>query len=120
MKKLIKIDSACAVVAICYVSGIDEETVLRVCRSCGFEAGEGMLDEEWMDAAKQLGIRFRRLVIPEMRLKRFMAEHNEGLYFVGTIDHLFVVDNGILIDPRHPTPPGLGRIVKHAWRVDKR
>ena len=120
MKKLVKIDASCAVCAIKYVSGIDEDTVLRVCAVEGFEAGEGMEDDAWMAAARQLGVRFRRVSLEPAVLSRFIKDHPKGLYFVGTVDHLFVIDNGIIFDPRCANPPGLKRTITSAWRVLKR
>ncbi len=116
MKKLRKIDGSCAVCALCYVSGLDQETVLRVCALHGFEAGRGMFDEEWQDAAEHLGLKFRKVPESECRLKTFMSKYKKGLYLVGTIDHIFVLDNGIIIDPKEDKE-GMGRIVKGAWRV---
>lgn len=119
MKKLKEIDGSCAVVALCHVSSIDEETVLRVCTSCGFEAGQGMEDPEWQEAAKCLGLKLRAIKLKPCFLKEFIRKKKKGLYLVGTFDHLFVVDNGIIVDPRNPRPPGLGRLIRQAWKVEK-
>lgn len=118
MKKLKEIDGSCAVVALWYVSGIDEETVLRVCTSCGFEVGEGMEDEEWQEAAHCLSVKMRSIPVDQpCTLYKFIKLHPKGLYLIGTFDHLFVVDNGVIVDPRCPRPPGLKRLIKQAWRV---
>ena len=70
MKKLKKIKNACAPAALCHASGgIDEETVLRICRSSGFKEAEGMATEEWQEAAHDLGIRFRSIPIDPCILK---------------------------------------------------
>jgi hypothetical protein len=117
MKKLLKIDGSCAVVALAHASGVDEETVLRVCTSCGFEAGSGMDDDDWQEAANCLGLTLKQVRMKPMALYSFIKKYQDGLYLVGTVDHLFVVDNGIIFDPRNPTPPGLRRSIKQAWRV---
>lgn len=120
MKKLKKIDASCAVLALHHVSGVDEETVLRVCKLHGFEAGEGMEDSDWQEAAKDLGVKIRRISLEPCRLSKFINNHEVGLYLLGTMDHLFVIDNGVIIDPRTKMFgkfPGLGRIIKEAWRV---
>jgi len=117
MKKIKEIDGSCAVCALCYCSGVDEETVLRVCTSCGFEAGFGMDDSDWQDAANCLGLTLRQVKMKPMALYSFIKKYQDGLYLVGTIDHLFVVDNGIIFDPRNTKPPGLRRMIKQAWRV---
>lgn len=119
MKLLKRIEAACAPVALCYVSGIDEETVIRVCAMHGFEAGEGMTDEEYLEAAADLGLKCYRTRIKDVRLREFIRKHPTGLFLVATRDHLFAVDNGIVADCRNPNRPGLGRIVKAAWRVEK-
>lgn len=119
MKKLKKIDGSCAVVALLYVSGIDEDTVIRVCQFHGFEAGKGMEDKDWMAAAKALRIKFRAVAMKPCTLDRFLKDHPKGLYLVGTYDHLFVVDNGVIVDPRNEHPPGLKRSVKQAWKVTR-
>lgn len=117
MKKLKKISGSCAVIALLYVSGLDEQTVLRVCGFHGFEAGLGMEDRQWQNAARDLGIDYRGISLSPCTLKQFIKNYSEGLYLVGTFDHLFVVDGGIIIDPRCEKPPGLKRIIRQAWRV---
>jgi hypothetical protein len=120
MKKLKRIDGSCAVVALHYVSGIEEDAVLRSCIFHGFRAGQGMEDEEWQAAAGDLGIKFRAVAAKSQRLKSFVKKHPKGLYLLGTKDHIFVLDNGIIIDPREKQAgryPGLGRIIKQAWKV---
>ncbi len=121
MKKLKKIDGSCAVIALHHVSGIDEETVLRVCALHGFTPEDGMEDEDWQEAAKDLGLNIRAVPMKDVRLSAFKKAHNTGLYLVGTFDHLFVLDNGLIVDPREKLEgryPGLGRIVKRAWIVN--
>lgn len=119
MKKIKKIDAACAVCALQYCSGIDEDTVLRVCAMHGFAAGEGMTDHEWKDAASDLKLSLKRVKTDNCTLRQFIRKYPLGLYLVGTFDHLFAVDNGIVADPRNDTRPGLGRIIKQGWLVVK-
>lgn len=122
MKKIKKIKGSCAVVALHHVSGVDEETVLRVCKLHGFEVGEGMEDDDWKEAADDLGISIRAIPFKNCRLRAFVKKYPLGLYLVGTFDHLFVLDNGIIVDPREKMRgkwPGLGRIVKQAWVVKR-
>lgn len=122
MKKLIKIDNSCAVLALHHVSGLDEETVLRVCKINDFTPKNGMEDEDWISAAKDLGISVRSCFLGSERLSSFITKKPEGLYLIGTFNHLFVLDNGLIIDPRSKEwdgYPGLGRLVKQAWKVTK-
>lgn len=120
MKKMRKIDGACVPCALWYVSGVDEETVLRICSSCGFETGIGMEDPEWKEAAHCLGIEMRSIPVEQpCTLHQFIKRNPKGLFFIGTVDHLFVVDNSVIVDPRNNNPPGLTRRVKQAWRVNK-
>jgi hypothetical protein len=118
MRKLKKIDAACAVLALLYVSEKSEETVLRMCKLHGFKEGAGMSDAEWGAAAKLLGVSARAIPLEACPLRKFIKDHKTGLFLVGTCDHLFVVDDGVIVDPRHPTPPGLRRTIRQAWRVD--
>lgn len=120
MKKLRKVEGSCALIALWYVSGVDEETVLRVCTSCGFEAGQGMEDEDILEAANCLSVKTRSVPVEQpCTLYQFIKRHPKGLYLVVTVDHMFVVDNSVIFDPRHPTPPGLTRRIKGAWKVMK-
>ena len=119
MKKLKKIEGSCAVVALHYVSGIDEDTVIRICGFHGFEIGAGMSDDQWQESAVELGVKFHSRKTDDCTLRQFLKKYPIGLYLVGTFDHLFVVDNGLIIDPRNDKPPGLGRIIKQAWRINK-
>jgi len=92
LKKIKSIPAACAVFALCYVSEIDEDTVIRVCRLCGFEAGEGMTDFEWQEAAEHLKLKLTKVKMNPRKLKTFIKEHKRGLFLVCTKDHLFAVD----------------------------
>jgi len=117
VKKLKKIKAACAVLALWYISQRDEDAVLRICRAYGFKENEGMYDEDWQKAAEQLGIKMRSVSLEPCRLSQFIKDYPNGLYLMSTRDHLFVVDNGIIFDPRNKKPPGVGRIIYWAWRV---
>lgn len=117
MKKLKKIEGSCAVIAVHYCAGKDEGTVLRVCRSLGFTPEDGMDDEDWQEAARILGVEFIPVSMKKQKLRKFIREYSKGLFLVGTVDHLFVIDNGVIVDPRHPTPPGLDRVIRQAWIV---
>ncbi len=122
MKKLRKIEGSCACLALHHVSGIDEDTVLRVCTLHGFTPEDGMEDLDWQEAAKDLGLRLRMVPMKDVRLSKFVKAHGAGLFLVGTFDHLFVLDNGLIVDPREKDMgryPGLGRIVKRAWVIKK-
>ena len=122
MKKLIKIDNSCAVLALHHVSGLPEETVLRVCKLHDFTPHEGMHDEDWLEAAEDLGITVRAVFNGSERLGKFVNSHKEGLYLLGTFNHLFALDNGLIVDPKAKEwnrYPGLGRLVKQAWKVTK-
>lgn len=120
MRKIKKIDGACAVCALQYVSGIDEETVLRVCAMHGFEVGEGMADQEYLEAAADLKLTLKKVKTDRPLLRHFIKKYPTGLFLVATYGHLFAVDNGIVADPRNEKRPGLRRIVESAWLVKPR
>ena len=123
MKKLMKIDNSCAVIALHHVSGMDEDTVLRICKFHDFTPKGGMIDEDWIAAGKDLGITVRLVFSGSVRLKQFLTTHKDGLYLIRTHDHLFALDNGIIVDPatkESKTYPALGRLVKWAYKVSKR
>lgn len=119
MKKLKKIRDSCAICALWYVAGIDEGTAIRICRANGFKEGKGMSDTDWRKAADLMSIKMRGIALFPHTLKQFLNNFPKGLYLVGTRDHLFVVDNGIIIDPKNKKPPGLKRMILQAWRVEK-
>lgn len=76
-----------------------------------------MEDSEWQRAAGLMGIEMRGIPLEPVILRQFLKDHPNGLYLVATCDHLFVVDNGIIIDPRTAKLPGLRRTIRQAWRV---
>lgn len=122
MKKLLKIENSCAVLALHHVSGLDEETVLRVCKSHNFTPKGGMYDEDWISAAKDLGISIKTAFTGSARLYSIVKKFPTGLYLISTSNHLFVLDSGIIIDPwakQWDGYPGLGRLIKQAWKVTK-
>jgi len=84
----------------------------------GFEAGEGMTDDEYLEAATDLKLLLHRVQADGITLRQFIRKYPQGLYLTATWDHLFAVDNGIIADPRNHDRPGLGRIIRQAWRVN--
>ncbi len=119
LKKLRKIKNSCAVIALQYVSSIDEDAVLRICKACGFLISAGMHDTEWKSAADLLGIEVHGMPHKTCRQSTWLNKKKKGLYLLGTCDHIFVVDEGIVIDPRGPKTSGMGRIIKQVWKVTK-
>lgn len=117
MKRLKKIHGSCAVLALKFASGKDESLVIDICKFHGFEWGEGMTDEEWCAAAKDLGIRKRLIKFKKCSLSNFIKDHPIGMFFVGTYNHLFVLNNGGIIN--HPSEGSMDmrRIVKKAWKI---
>lgn len=118
MKRLKKLDGWCAVVALQFLSGLAEEIVIEVCKYDGFDPFHGMDDSEWLSSAKDLGIKLKKVRIGKhpYRLRQFKKKHPFGKFLLGTHDHLFVMMDGIIVDPVHGVD-GLGRIVREAWVV---
>ncbi len=114
MKKIKKADGWCAVVALQNVSGIDEKTVLHVCEHHDFDPFHGMEDNEWLAAAKELGINAKPMRLIPQKVRKFVHKHATGLFLVGTTDHLFVVREGKMFDP---ISGSLDAVVKQAWRI---
>ena len=112
MKKLTKIEGACAVLALKYVAKVPEEKAIEVC------LGQGMFDTQYLEAAKGLGLRLERVVYKKIMLKKFIKKYPLGTFLAGSHNHLFVVDNGRVVDPQWNNA-GLSRMILEAWRVDK-
>lgn len=120
MKKLLSIKyttNACALTAICYVSKKDEETLFRLCKAYNLNFMDGLHDHQWQRVCRMLGITMKACLREEMTLRDFIKSHPKGCYFVGTVDHLFVVDDSTIFDPRTKKLPGLGRTLVQAWKV---
>jgi hypothetical protein len=115
--KIHTIEGACVVCALHYAVGIDEFAVLRACKSYGFTEKRGMEDTEWRNAAGLLGLRLRLEPTEPIELRKVIKKYPKGLFLLGTFDHLFVLDHGILYDPRGPKTGGLRRTIKQIWRV---
>lgn len=119
MNKLKKHRNACAPLALCYISGIDNETVLRVCIAAGFDFDEGMYEDDIIEAANELEMTLERVkYLRKPSLAKFIETHTEGLYLILTIDHALCIDNGLIYDPRCPGEGG-GRKIYSAYKVIK-
>ncbi len=119
MREIQRIKGACAPTALHHVSGIDEDTVLRICALRNFVPAQGMWTKDWLEAADDLGIKKRKVSMEPCRLSTFIKKHPKGLFLCETYNHLFVVDNSVIVDPREKLRgnyPGLGRIIQSAWR----
>ena len=118
LKKLKKLKGACVVLAFCYVTKQNEETIERMCTLHGFEPGRGLTDIEYLACAKMLGIKLRKVSFEPMELRKFLKEYKKGLYVVVTYDHMLVVDNSLIVDPREGGETGhQRRKIISAWKV---
>lgn len=122
MRKLKKIDGFCAPFALKYVSKLDDETVYAVCKLHDFTPEFGMEEHEWTEAAEELGIGLERVNLKKTgfyrsRLRKFINWHKKGVYFIYTDGHLFLIENGKVVDQLNPGYLGLDRLVTGAWRV---
>lgn len=80
-----------------------------------------MFDDEWQEAAEDLGLELSKVKMRPMKLSSFIKKHPRGLFLVSTVDHLFCVDNGIVYDPHTKddgTYPALGRVIQLAFRTE--
>ena len=122
MKKIRKVSGSCAPLALKYLSGLCDHEVHDICVAHGFIQEHGMEEHEFLGAAKDMGIRLRRMNLKKLglyrsHLGRFIRENMEGKFLIYTSQHLFVVSGGQVIDPLHPDNPGLRRIVTGVWRA---
>lgn len=120
-RKLKYVSGYCAPHALKYASGRTEASVLNICADNYFTPEHGMEEHEWQKAARELGIRLRRRNLKQAglyrcKLKDFIKACPEGMFIIYTDAHLFVVDDGEVIDPLNDDP-FLHRIVTGAWRV---
>lgn len=121
-KKLKKIDGSCAPFALKYLSGMSDGEVHDICQFFGFQQDTGMEEHEFLDAARDMGIRFRRMNLKKkdlyrVKLRKFIKLYSEGVYLIYTSAHLFVVDNGEVVDLINPGYLGLDRIVTGVWTI---
>lgn len=118
LKKLKTLKGACVVLAFCYITKQNEETVERMCTLHGFEPGRGLTDSEYLACAKMLSIKLRKINFAPMELKKFLSAYKKGLYVAVTHDHMLVVDNGLIVDPREGGDTGrTRRKIINAWKV---
>ena len=111
MKKLTNTPGACAIIAIRYAARTSDAAALRAC------INQGQFDEQWQKAAEELGLKLTKVRSRKILLKNFLKKFPEGMFIVGTHDHLFVVDNGKVVDPAYDVP-GLSRTLTGAWLVE--
>lgn len=115
-----RIHGYCAILALTYASGLPESQVLDICKWHEFkDNGQGMHDDDWQEAAKDLGIRKRKIKLKGRTVGDFMKSHSKGLYLVTTYNHIFAVLNGGVVS--HPLQDQMDRRCKieAAWKVFK-
>lgn len=110
MKPLSKIEGACALRALRYAAGADEHRVIEACLM------QGQFDEQWKAAANELGLRLEKILYRKTSLKKFVKMNPRDMYLICTHNHIFVLDNGRIIDPDWDNS-GLYRMIVQAWRV---
>ena len=111
MKKLATLVDACAPAAVKAASDLTDAEVAEIFLAQGFH------DEVWLNAAKQAGLKLKCVSKKKnAALIAFIKKFPEGKYIVGTWNHVFVVDNGKIIDSGWKND-GLCRMVHKAWLV---
>ncbi len=110
MKKLNKIENACAAVALRYAAKEPEDRVIEIC------LGQGLFDEQWKAAANKLGIRLREAGGCPVMLKTFIKNNPYGMWIATTKNHMFIVDNGKIIDPEWENK-GLSRMILGTYYI---
>ena len=113
MKKLRNMKDTCAPCALQYVSKRSDGAVIEACLSYG------MTDKQWLGAAEKLGIKLKQVHIKPKKTRKFLQAYSKGTFLVRTVDHLFVIDNGKIIDPGYTRHDGMYRTLIQAWRVLK-
>jgi hypothetical protein len=122
MSKLLRKHGYCAPLALQYVSGEEDDYVHEICTNSGFTPEWGMEDHEYFEAARELGVKFRRVQLKQrglyrQKLSKFLDENPQGCFLIYTSNHLFVVDEGDIYDPLNEVGFGLDRLVTGAWKV---
>ena len=108
--------------ALKYLSKLEDSIVHEICLSNWFQQDHGMEENEWRKAAKEMGLRLRRLNLKKRDLYRAKLSHiskiySSGKYIIYTPEHLFVLDNGKIIDPLNGNGYGPDRIVTGVWKL---
>lgn len=109
------LESACAALALREASGADDLVVLEALREEGWTEGDGAWTEQWYAAARTLGLRLTRAGYAGLTLRQLCRREPLGLWLVETHNHLLVVRDGEVVDPRSGGGPR--RRVWAAWRV---
>jgi hypothetical protein len=120
MKKLMSkkyTKNTCALTAICYVSKKDEDLLIRQCIALNMKYETGLTDPQWQKIIRILKIKIKHILPEPVSLGQFIKDYPQGLFIVAQDDHLFVVDNGVIFDPRTKKLPGLRRTLVQAWKV---
>ena len=114
----------CTLVAIKEVTGADDAAVLAAVRKHNYKDNHGMYADDYMAAARDLGIKFGEMkptfqLLPTAgtisgwsakrpTLKAVIAKLTKGTFFVRTRRHVLVVRDGAVID-HNWSKPSLGR-----------
>ena|SRR3990167_4302349 len=119
MTRMVKLYGSCAVLALQHASGLEESQVIDICKWHGFEWGEGMYIEDIHKAAREIGIKKRKVQMEKCTLRKFLKDYPTGLYLVCSWDHIFAVVNGGCINHPMQKPVGHRTMIVDAWRVNK-
>lgn len=76
-----------------------------------------MYIEDIHRAAREIGIKKRRIQMDDCTLREFLRKYPMGLYMVCSYDHIFAVVNGGVINHPMQKPVGHRTKIVQAWRV---
>ncbi len=119
MSRMHKLYGSCPIIALQHVSGLSESQVIDICKWHGFEWGQGMDMQEIHAAAREIGIKKRRIKMDKCTLRTFLRDYPNGLYIVCSHNHIFAVINGGIINHPMQEAPGHRTHIVMAWRVNK-
>ena len=102
----------CVLVAFKRVSNISDSVIIHTCQAFGFK-GHGMQQDNWLDAARVLGIKLETVYdalswhsrgvedTQDITIGQFTKKFREGTFLVRVKGHLLTVHDGKIIDPNY-------------------
>lgn len=105
----------CTIVSLSICAGIPYEKANEIGIDAGRKKNRGLYTHKLFASARKKGIRFRKIPVNRISLKRFLLKYPKGRFLLERRGHVFCVIDGIIYDM---APVGKNSIIIGCYKIE--
>jgi hypothetical protein len=105
----------CTIISLSISAGIPYEKANEIGTEAGRKKNKGIYLSKLYYIARKKGIRFRKIPVKRISLKRFLLKYPKGRFVLERYGHAFCVIDGIIYDT---SPVGRNSIIISCYKIE--